>query len=167
MKDILHGPTVKKHLSRGYVGLIGFDERWKTAYSVLGFQIRFSGHPNFRFFGFGRPSSPNQMCYQLDMSQKFRNLITFPKLSQSLRYSNGNPKNFAWSPQKTWKMAFWRTRQKQSIPHKRKNEKNEFLTFWQKLPNCGLYWGIYLYYYRSKYSSIMLFSCLHFVFWKS
>jgi hypothetical protein len=23
----IHGPTVKKHLSRDYVGLIGFDER--------------------------------------------------------------------------------------------------------------------------------------------
>jgi hypothetical protein len=25
--DEFHGPTVKKHLSRDYVGLIGFDER--------------------------------------------------------------------------------------------------------------------------------------------
>jgi hypothetical protein len=42
------------------VGLIEFDERWKTVYSVLGFQVRFSGHPNFRFFDFGRLPSPNQ-----------------------------------------------------------------------------------------------------------
>jgi hypothetical protein len=25
--DQKHGPTVKKHLSRDYVGLIGFDEK--------------------------------------------------------------------------------------------------------------------------------------------
>jgi hypothetical protein len=59
-----------KHLSRDYVGLIGFDERWKTVYSVLGFQVRFSGHPNFRFFGFGRLSSLNRMCYQLEICPK-------------------------------------------------------------------------------------------------
>ncbi len=66
----IHGPTVKKHLSSDYVGLIGFDERWKTVYSVLGFQVRFSGHPNFRYFGFGRLSSPNQICCWLDLCPK-------------------------------------------------------------------------------------------------
>jgi hypothetical protein len=30
----------------------------------------------------------------------FRNLITFPKLAHSLRYSIRNPKNFAWTPKK-------------------------------------------------------------------
>ncbi len=73
----LHGPTVKKHLSRDYLGLIGFDERWKTVYSVLGFQVRFSGHPIFWFFDFGSLPSPNQMCYQLEYVpkiQKFNNL---------------------------------------------------------------------------------------------
>ncbi len=59
-----------KHLSRDYVVLIEFDERWKTVYSVLGFQVRFSGHPNFQFFDFGRLSSPNRMCYQIEICPK-------------------------------------------------------------------------------------------------
>ncbi len=97
-----------KHLSSDYAGLEGSDERWKTVYSDLGFQVRFSGHPNFRFLGFGRLSSPNQMCYQLEIYSKNSDLITFPKLAHSSRYSNGNPKNFAWSSQKTWKNGiFW------------------------------------------------------------
>jgi hypothetical protein len=62
-----------KHLNSDYVGLIGFDERWKTAYLVLGFQVRFSGHPNFWFFDFGRLSSPNQMSYQFEI---------YPKISE-------------------------------------------------------------------------------------
>jgi hypothetical protein len=41
-----------KHLSSDYVGLIRFDERWKVVYSVWLYQVRFSGHPNFRFFDF-------------------------------------------------------------------------------------------------------------------
>ncbi len=69
-----------KHLRRDYVGLIGFDERWKTVYSVLGFQVRFSGHPNFWFFDFGRLLRLNQICYEPDSlkyvpkNQKFNNL---------------------------------------------------------------------------------------------
>ncbi len=62
--ESLHGPTVKKHLSRDYVGLIGFDERWKTVYSIWLCQVRFSGYSNFWFFDFGKLPSLNRMCYQ-------------------------------------------------------------------------------------------------------
>jgi hypothetical protein len=60
------------------------------------------------FFDFGGLASPNRMYYQRNFFyQNFRNLITFPKLAHLLRYSIGNPKNFAWTPKRMWKFAIF------------------------------------------------------------
>ncbi len=49
---IFVGPTVKKHLSSDYAGLVESDERWKTVNSVWLYQVRFSGYPNFWFLAY-------------------------------------------------------------------------------------------------------------------
>jgi hypothetical protein len=59
-----------KHLSSDYVGLIGFDERWKVVHFSWAWQVRFSSHPNFWFFDFGRLPNPNPMCYQRNFFTK-------------------------------------------------------------------------------------------------
>ncbi len=81
-----------KHLSHDYVGLIGFDERWKTVYSVLGFQVRFSGHPIFWFFDFGRLPSLNRMCFQLEICPKIQKFNNLSKTGSSVEIFQREPK---------------------------------------------------------------------------
>jgi hypothetical protein len=67
-KNILIRSDPTRKISGYFRAKIIFGARRRSL--VLGFQVRFSGHPNFRFFGIGRLSSLNQMCYQLKICPK-------------------------------------------------------------------------------------------------
>jgi hypothetical protein len=74
----------------------------------LAYQVRFSGHPNFRFFDFGGLPSPNQMCYY----RKFLVKVGFKvkKFDGGLYWTGGlrefRPWIFLVSPYFGWSIFF-------------------------------------------------------------
>ncbi len=97
-----------KHLNSDYAGLIGFDERWKTAYPVLGFLIRFSGHPSFRFFDFGKLPSTNRMCHQLEICPKYSEFNNLSKTVSFVEIIQREPKKFCLvTPKNVKNWHFW------------------------------------------------------------
>ncbi len=65
-----HGPTAQNKHGAHYASLVESDERWKTAYSVWPYQVKFSGYLNFKFFDFGTLPSLNPMRYFCEMHLK-------------------------------------------------------------------------------------------------
>jgi hypothetical protein len=69
------------------------DEKLYTQFGSI--RSGFLATPIFDFLTLGGSLARTGSAINVNFYQNFRNLITFPKLAHLLRYSNGNPKNFA------------------------------------------------------------------------
>jgi hypothetical protein len=90
-----HGPTNWKSWKQALGSLCGSGRVWwKMENCIL--SLALSGQvfwlPQFQnFWLWGAPQTEPDEVLLRDMLQRFRNLITFPKLVHLSRYSNGNP----------------------------------------------------------------------------
>ncbi len=105
MESTNHGPTVKKHLSRDYVGLIGFDERWKVVYLVWLYQVRFSGYPNFWFLTLGVSLARTGCAINLNFPPKFQEFNNLSKTGSFVEIFQQEHKKFCLVTQKNVKIC--------------------------------------------------------------
>ncbi len=84
-----------KHLCSDYVGLIESDERWKTAYSVLGFQVR-SGLVTliFDFLTLGGSLARTRCAINVNFLRKFQKFNNLSKTASFVEIFQRELKKF-------------------------------------------------------------------------